>query len=245
VKTALTIFCFLLATVPSTLASLVITYDAAGVQNTTVSGANVYTFDNLANGLNTGVTWSGVGSFDSVWAQSADQYGGAGGTGKYAVTGAEASSASLLATTLTLNSPESYLGFWLSAGDSENLVTLYQGTTELAAVNVSTVLSAVGACSGSNPYCGNPNTGQDSGEPFVYINFYGTSGTTISKVVFSNANYGTGFEFDNVAVESAQVPTSGLPVTTLSSTPEPGTTLLFAGGLGVVAWLLRRRGVAA
>jgi hypothetical protein len=231
-----------MATAIVSKANLVVTYSASGVQITAASNPSIYTFDTLSSGLQTNVTWTGIGSFDKLWIQSADQYGGAGGTGKYAVVGAEASSASLLSTTLTLNTPEGYLGLWLSAGDAQNLITLYQGTTQLAAFNVGTLLSAIGACSGSNAYCGNPNGGQDSGEPFAYLNFFGTNGTNITKVTFSNANYSTGFEYDNVAVAGAQSSITGTVLTTYTATPEPATMLMIGGGLLFLGGLARRMG---
>ena len=201
---------------PGCAASLVVTYaSTAGVQATTALNANTYTFDSLSAGLNANVNWSGIGSFNSVWAQAADQYGGAGGTGKYAVVGAEASAASLLSSTLTLTTPQSYLGVWISALDGENQLTLYSGTTELASFNVGVLQTAIGACTGGNPYCGNPNnSSQDTTEPFAYLNFFGTQGTTITSVAFSNPNYSTGFEYDNVSVSTSPGPVTGILLTT-------------------------------
>jgi len=241
VRRALTLGILLLSA-PACLANIIVSYGAAGAQTTTVSGASTYNFDSLTAGLNTNVVWSGVGTFDSVWAQAADQFGGAGGTGKYAVTGSEASSANLLSTTLTLSTPQAYIGFWLSAADAQNNLSLYQGTTLLATVNLSVVVNALGTCSTSNHYCGNPNnTTQDTGEPFVYVNFFGTSGTTITKAVFTNANNSTGFEFDNVSVDPTQVAVTGTVVSSIIVTPEPANLALAASGLGLLALLLRRR----
>lgn len=226
---------------PGCLASLVVTYaSTAGVQTTTALNANTYTFDSLTAGLNNNVTWTGIGSFNSVWAQAADQYGGAGGTGKYAVVGAEAQSASLLSSTLTLTTPESYVGVWISALDAQNQLTLYSGTTELASFNVGILQTAIGPCSGSNPYCGNPNNlTEDAGEPFAYLNFFGTQGTTITSIVFSNANYSTGFEYDNVSVSTSPGPVTGILLTTY--TPEPASIWLLGPALLLFGRLRYRR----
>jgi hypothetical protein len=224
-------------------ATVIVTYaSSAGQQTTLASNPSTYTFDSLANGVNNNVTWSGIGSFNKLWVQSADQYGGAGGTGKYAVVGAEASTASLLTSTLTLNTPEAYVGVWLSALDNQNVFTLYQGATVLATFNVSTLVSAIGACSGSNPYCGNPNNlTQDTAEPFAYLNFYATNGSGITSVVFTNNNYSTGFEYDNVSVSTAPGAITGKLVATFVSTPEPATLWLFSAGLFAIVTVFRCR----
>jgi hypothetical protein len=215
----------LVTTSPQCVASLIVTFSASGVQNTTAAGASVFTFDSLSAGLNTNVTWTGEGSFDKVYANAADQYGGAGGTGKYAVVGSQASSSSLLSSTLTLSAAQAYLGVWISAADANNGLDLYSGATKLVTISAATILTAVGAC--PNAFCGNPNGGQNAGEPYIYVNFFGTSGTTFNKVVFNNADYSTGFEYDNVAVSTAPGVVTGTVIGTYA-TPEPGTLFLMA-----------------
>ena len=54
----------------------------------------------------------------------------------------------------------------------------------------------------SGPYYGNPNSpfeGGDSGEPYVFINFYDMSGT-FDQVVFTEDPASGGYEFDNHTV---------------------------------------------
>jgi hypothetical protein len=231
----------ILLVAPGCAASVLVTYSAAGVQTTPAANASTYTFNSLPTGLNNNVTWSGIGSLNTVWVQAADQYGGAGGTGNYAVVGAEAQSANLLSTTLTLNAPQSYVGLWVSALDNQNQLTLYSGTTELTSFNVGILATAIGACTGTNAYCGNPNnSSQDTSEPFAYLNFYGTQGTTITSIVFSNANYSTGFEYDNVSVSTSPGAPTGTVLTTF--TPEPTSIWMIGAGLLVLGRRRYRRG---
>ncbi len=230
-------------TAPFCAASVIVTYaSTAGVQATTATNASTYTFNSLSTGLNSNVSWSGIGSFNKLWIVAADEYGGAGGTGDFAAVGVEASSASLLSSTLTLSTPQSYIGVWASALDANNSLILYSGTTQLASFSLSTLVNAIGPCNGSNPYCGNPNnTTEDSNEPFAYLNFFATSGTTITSVVFSNANYSTGFEYDNVSVSTAPGPVTGTVLATYTATPEPGTWWTLGAGLLLLQYAVRPR----
>jgi hypothetical protein len=228
-------------------ASIIVTYaSTAGQQATTAQNANTYTFNSLSTGLTSNVTWTGIGSFNKVWTQPADQYGGAGGTGQYAAVGSDSESVSLLSTTLTLTTPQSYVGVWISALDQENQLTLYSGSTQLASFNVGILENAIGSCTGSNPYCGNPNnTSEDPGEPFAYLNFFAQQGTTITSVVFSNLNNSTSFEYDNVSVSTSPGPVTGTVLATYTSTPEPGTWWTIGPGLLLLGGLARWRGRAA
>jgi hypothetical protein len=63
---------------------------------------------------------------------SADQYGGAGGSGNYFAVGSETGSPGVDAVTLDLSSENNYFGFWWSAGDVNNSITLLQNGTVLA-----------------------------------------------------------------------------------------------------------------
>ena len=74
------------------------------------------------------------------------------------------------------------------------------------------VLAIASAFSFTTPgdaYYGNPNNGGDPGEPFAYLNFNGTDGTTFTSVVFSNnGTTGTGFEADNFSIGNVPEPSS-------------------------------------
>ena len=63
-----------------------------------------------------------------------------------------------------------------------------------------------------------------------FVNFASTAGTTFTTAVFSSSVYA--FEFDNV--------TTGGPVS-VTTTPEPGTIAMLAGGLLILGGAVRRR----
>ncbi len=122
---------------------------------------------------------------------AATYYGGAGGTGNYAVTfSTQGYSLALSAINngTSASVPITYFGFWLSALDSGNQVAFYNGATEVFTFDPAQVAALVGTCpSTSNPYCGNPTPaflGQDDEEPYVFLNFFDTSGS-FTTVVFS------------------------------------------------------------
>jgi len=161
-----------------------------GSFNTTLGGTSVMTFDNLNTGVNNNVSWSGVGTFDSLNIKNADQYGGANGT-RYAVEGLGV----VPTTTLSLNQSSSYFGMWWSAGDAANQLNFYKSGSLVASFDTANLMSQL-----SSAYNGNPNSGtyhgQDSGEKFGFINFIGDATTSWDQIQFSN-NAGSGFEADN------------------------------------------------
>ena len=183
--------------------SFELNYEAPGVENSTAtfSEVGVETFNELSSGMyssfttnfgDTGIT--GVYSGPSgVQINSADQYGGAAGKGDYAVAFEKDP------YTLTLNQNVNYFGYWLSALDPGNVVTFYNNGVEVGQVTPGQI-EAVTQLNSS--YYGNPNPkfrGQDSGEPFAFINFYDTTGS-FNEIKFSEANYGGGYESDNQTV---------------------------------------------
>jgi hypothetical protein len=216
-----------------------------------------FTTDFGTNGAITGV-YQGLGknyvrgTADKVQINAADQYGGAGGTGNYAVA------FSNTPYEVTLSSAKSvggvnYFGYWLSALDPGNFVTFYSGDKVLFSFNPQDVINAIDA---KNQYYGNPNAnfiGQDGGEPFVFLNFYDTTGS-FSKVVFQEINYGGGYESDNHTV-GHYTTESGTPVTLKNSgttapaplptgVPEPAVWTMMILGLGATGAVLRRRRAA-
>lgn len=153
---------------------------------------------------------------------SAGDYGGAsanandatpttgGGGSNYANTSGPSNE-----LTISLSEPATYLGFWWSAGTSSNEVELYSGDERVALMTTATLMTllesaSVSSIGGSSyptdDYFGNPRNGGASGEPFLYLNLYGTGGATFDRVVLS----GGGFEFDNIAVSDlSQSPANG------------------------------------
>lgn len=212
-------FCF----VPCAFPSVIVTYDAPGVQTTNVAGTSVYSFNTIApNSTVTPAT--AFATFSKLYVMNANEYGGAMG-GRYGVVGDPTGSANVQSTTVTFARPASYMGFWWSAADPHNLFTLYSGSTALLTMSNRTLNKALGSCGGANAYCGNPVNGQDPGELFAYVNIWGKNGTNFTSARFQQLEDQGGFEFDNVAVPDA--PIGGAP-----SIPEPGTWGF--AGLGLV-----------
>ncbi len=86
----------------------------------------------------------------------ADQYGGAGGIGKYA--NAIGGSAGYTISLATNGVPGvNYFGYWLSALDGGNQAVFYRGGVQVGTYTPADLVAALGPCSGANPYCGNPN----------------------------------------------------------------------------------------
>ncbi len=205
--------------------SVIVTYDAPGAQTTNVAGASIYSFDSMAPNR-TIEPASAFAAFNKLYIVGANEYGGAIG-GRYGVVGSPTGTANVQSSTLTFANPISYLGFWWSAADPNNVFTLYSGKSTVLTMTNRTLLDALGGCSGSNAYCGNPNTGQDPNELFAYVNIWGNNGSTFTSAKFQQLNYSGGFEFDNVA-------TAGDPSSDPPSIPEPSTWAF--GGIGLIAF---------
>jgi hypothetical protein len=191
---------------PAAHAGLVMSAEAAGMQTSTVAGVITETFNSFGTGQYSSLQ-TAVGSLStsgSLAIVSADIYGGAGGTGNYFALGAQSGSA--LPVTLTFSRPESYFGLDWSAADANNTITFYSGTNAISTFNDA---SAFSFTTPGDAYYGNPNNGGDPGEPFAYLNFNGTDGTTFTSVVFSNnGTTGTGFEADNFSIGNVPEPSS-------------------------------------
>jgi hypothetical protein len=225
-------------------------YEAPGVQNTTAtfSVSGVETFNEQPTGVGSGFTTDyGTGGAitgtysgaNGVQINSADVYGGAGGTGNYIVAFGSTPYTLALTANPTLD-PQgiNYFGYWLSALDAGNQVTFYRGGVEVGALSPADVIAKLGT---SGAYYGNPNPpfqGGDSGEPFVFVNFYDMSGT-FDQVVFTENPEVGGYESDNHTVGF---------FTHIGGVPEPSTwamLLLGFAGLGIASYRSsRQRGSA-
>jgi hypothetical protein len=209
----------------SAQAGITPTYEAAGVQQTSVSNVLTETFNGLAGPSGTPLTSlvSSIGTYtagaNTAIILEADQYGGANGT-DYVAVGSQAGGAGSM--TLQLNGPADYFGIWWSAIDNQNTLQFYSGASLVGTFN-STNLGPF-----SNDYYGNPNAplGRNTGEPYVYINFTGTAGTTFDRIVFTNSS-STGFESDNHSIHSV---------------PEPSALAMGAAASTLGLALARRRG---
>ena len=220
------------------------------VQNTFVPGARVATFDAKPTGTcpaewrtdpadpndSTDLgTLIGTITKTGCSISAFNKFGGAvpnATSAQYAATNPPADGTNFVAipsgksVTLTLAQPETYLGFWWSAGDQNNRITLYSGGTSGTRVGIfqtssltsllkdPTVTAIDGATYKSCQYYGNPrlvdrttNCAGEGGspsnnpnQPFAYIHLIGEGGLTFDTIVFAQMG-GGGFELDNIAIE--------------------------------------------
>lgn len=247
-------------------AALIVTY-AENPQAVTSSLPNTtrFSFNNLNVGQrNTNVPWyktsNGnqvlVGTFDQVYVQGQNAFGGAIDVGfasgsPYAVQSATVGGAQAVpTTTLTLAEPNAYFGLWWSAGDATNELTFYLGNSLVARFTTASLLNRL---AGDASYKGNPrNRNEAKTESFAFINFFGDEGTTWDKIVLSNSPSSTsGFEADNYTSRvapwtPADGPRPGITLATVTGTtvttiPEPSALLLTLGTTALVGMRRRRK----
>jgi hypothetical protein len=215
-------------------------YEAPGVQSTTATFSimGVENFDTRAGAFSTDYGASGVitGTYGgSVQILPADQYGGAGGVGNYIVAFPGAPSQLTLVNDPVKN-PDgiNYFGYWLSALDAGNQVVFKKAGVQVGALTPGDVLAQV---SGQPAYFGNPNPaflGQNSGQPYAFINFYDTTGT-FDEVDFTQNMIG-GYESDNHTVGFF---TKIGGVTT--AVPEPSAWIMMGLGFAGLSFAGHRR----
>ena len=184
-----------------------------------------------------------TGTYTDLYVRAADMFGGAGGTGNYAVAGLDHTQREY-SLKLFNNDPDSngkvnYFGYWLSALDAGNLVEFRCDDEILGTFTPSEVINAIG---GNSAYYGNPNEnffGENSGEPYVFISFFyaDLEGPGFDEVIFRQTTTSAGYESDNHTVGwySGPPPPSNV-------VPEPASMVLFGTGLGVLglaAWRKR------
>ena len=216
-------------------------YEAAGVEHSTATftTVGVETFDSRASGAGFTTDFGTGGAISATYSavriNEADRYGGAGGTGKYAVAFSNTPySVHFTSNPTLLPHGVNYFGYWLSALDSGNHVAFYKDGVEVGSLSPGDVLARLG---GDRNYFGNPNprfAGQDAGEPYAFINFYDTTGS-FDEVRFTQTG-GGGYESDNHTVGF---------YTAAGGAPEPATWALLLTGFGMVGTGLRRRAVTS
>jgi hypothetical protein len=189
------LFPLILLTALPVSAGVIITFaEDPTAYNSSLSGTEVYDFNNLKLGYNSGVSWDGVGKFDQLQIMRADAYGGAPDAtspkgSQYSVQGI---GSKVMTTTLYLAEDSSYFGMWWSAGDARNVMSFYDGDSLIARFTTASLMAPL-----PPEYDGNPiNRKVNSGEPYAFINFFGDEKTTWDRIVFSNDG-SSGFESDN------------------------------------------------
>ncbi len=208
---------------------LVFTIEAPGVQTSQVtcpSGLAVENFDSATPGATT--AYSSIpllANYTALTVQpfiisTADDFGGAGGAGNYIATDTGE------AYVLTLLQPAGYLGFWWSAGNGNNEITVNLQGGASQTFSTQAIMDAPGLVSGSPPagHFGNPNNPSVGlGEVYAFVNIFATDSTAkITSIVFSERPGGFGrFESDNhTTCPDILNPNSGSPV------PQTGTIVI-------------------
>jgi hypothetical protein len=247
--------------------TFVVTYEgeAAGVQNTTASfsvmgveGFDSQTAGTFPQSFTTNFGTSGAGSTitgiynglssQGIQINAANKYGGADGHSNYIV--AFRNTPYSLTLSSNVAGGVNYFGFWLSALDAGNYVTFYDGDDDAFTFDPQDVLNAVKASPNPSLYYGNPNPlfkGQDSGEPFIFLNFFDTSGS-FDKVVFNEVG-GGGYESDNHTVGHYTTMGDGTVVSLDDSSsirlppgvPEPSSYVMMLAGFAALGFAGHRR----
>lgn len=216
-------------------AGVILSVEAPGVQTSQVAGVVTEDFEGIATGQYLTLS-TAVGTMTALAPGlkiiPADRFGGAGGVGQYFVVGIGGTTQTDLS--LGLGTAQSYLGMWLSALDPTNVIELYSGGSLIASYDAPTVHAFLPAT-----YNGNPTAnflGQDSTEPFAYLNFIGTGGTTFDSVRFKNS-VTSGLEIDNISIRATEVeqPPGTIITGGVSSVPLPSSLI---GGVPLLGLLI-------
>ena len=245
-----------IAIVPLFGNSIMIYVEAPHLIASSVANVTTETFDELAAGKYSSKVVTLIGTYNGTTADpfeivNPDSYGGAGGTGRYFAIGAQSGAAGPVLLTLTKDA--NYFGFWWSAGDNNNRITLLENGVQLASFSTAdlvkllpnqaghTVTAINGTTYKTTDYYGNPSQNySDNTEPFAYIDVIG-KGLVFNQIQFSNSGTtSTGFESDNhsIAYGVMAPPTGDVFVEEVLS-PEPACFACVA--LGIASLSLARK----
>jgi hypothetical protein len=233
----------LAATTTAKADTFFLNYEAPGAESTTATFTvmGVESFEGRSGAFSTDYGTDAITGTYSGGLQilGADQYGGAGGDGRYIVVFAGGSYQLKLANDPIAN-PDgiNYFGYWLSALDAGNQVVFKKAGVQVGALTPAEVLAQV---TGQPAYFGNPNPGflgQNSGQPYAFINFYDMTGT-FDEVDFSQNMIG-GYESDNHTV-GFFTKIGGVP----SPVPEPSTWVMMGLGFAGLSFAAYRRAAKA
>lgn len=226
---------------------ILVTGEAPGVQKSQVPG--VVTMDFNAPGYVAGsftTLSSPLGTYTAsgAWTLVAlpDSWGGASVSGlpgtpqtQYLYLGTDTEA------TLEFGQQQNYFGLFWSSADRLNILEFYRDGELVVDYTEAAFTPFVAA---TRLYYGNPNPELVGGgvEPWIYLNFFGTSGTTFDLVKIRNKPYtdafGSVFETDNHSAGFGTFPVTGTVFEELPEVPEPSTfalSIAAAIGAGVIA----------
>ena len=222
-----------------------------GMQTTTATfkTGGVETFDTVKTGSGQklvsdfGTNGAIKGTYTNLQVNKADQYGGAGGTGRYAVT--FDAKGFTLDLTSAIGGGVNYFGYWLSALDRGNKVSFSRAGKELFTFNPQDVLDGLAKTGNAKSYYSNPNknfAGKNGGEPYVFVNFFSNKGG-FDQIHFYEDPRGGGYESDNHTVGNYETKGTGtaISVTSAGAVPEPAVWATMIIGLGLVGSANRKR----
>jgi hypothetical protein len=215
------------------------TFNTGGVQN--FDEAKTGTGQTLKTDFGTDGAIKGV--YTNLEVRKADQYGGAGGAGRYAVTFDSKGFTLDLSTAIT--GGVNYFGYWLSALDRGNKVTFLRAGQELFTFNPEDVLAGLSKTGDAKSYYSNPNrnyAGKNASEPYVFVNFFSNKGG-FDQIHFFEDPRGGGYESDNHTVGNFATKGTGTQITVSEpgSVPEPAVWATMILGLGMVGATSRKR----
>jgi hypothetical protein len=220
-------------------AGVVLTVEDHSIQSSQVPGVVVEMFDGFAAGTYRQLTTQ-VGTMTSpAPGQSivnADAFGGAGSGGRYFQIGG---SNGANTSTLSLPAASTYLGLYLCAADDAEGIELFSGNKLVASLNNAVLLPQI-----QGPYAHNPSNPNSIFEPFAFLNFFATGGTTFDRVDFTTIAP-SGLELDNLSIGTGPVEARGTVIENGVVVPEPQVfPLLIVLAILVTSRTLVRRRMA-
>ena len=246
--------CAVIAT-PSHAGGFTVSFEteAPGMQTTSATvfgGVETFNTQPIGTGKSFATHFGTGGNFTGIYANvqinPTDMYGGAGGNGEYAV--AFPSNSYTLDLTTTQPGGVTYFGYWLSALDAGNQALFYKNGQLLFDFMPSDLIHAIAQTPNPAAYYGNPNVPYydwNRPEPYAFVNFFATGGTSFDRVVFKEVNFAGGYESDNHTIGQWSDMGTGTVIPLQASiitapVPEPDTWLMMTGGLAIIGIAVHR-----
>lgn len=170
---------------------------------------------------------------------AANQYGGAGGTGRFITTHHQGVGYSVSLTHTAAMPGINYFGMWLSALDQGNYLEFYNGDQLTYTYTPANLIDSLGGC--PSAYCGNPVTNANTKEQYAFVNFYDQVGYFDRIRFHQSPTFSAGYEADNFTFgyrNPNDVTTGtvvGAPAPVLGATPAGGMLAMLLGMVGLRA----------